>query len=161
MEIQLRPTTTDDLDFVIATENDPLNRRFVVPWTRYQHEVALQDKNLQHWIVASDHPTGYIILAGLDGPNQSIEMRRIVITEKGQGLGRRAIKLAISHVFDQLQAHRCWTEVKQFDLRTQHLYKSLGFVEEGRLRECSKGADGFETMVLLSMLQQEYEQIVA
>lgn len=160
MEIQLRPTTPEDLDFVIATENDPVNRRFVVPWTRYQHEVAIQDKNLQHWIVESDRPTGYIILAGLDSANQSIEMRRIVITEKGQGYGRRAIKLTTSHIFDELQAHRCWTEVKQFDLRTQHLYKALGFVEEGRLRECSKGADGFETMVVFAMLQQEYEKIV-
>ena len=160
MEIQLRPTTPEDLDFVIATENDPVNRRFVVPWTRYQHEVAIQDKNLQHWVVESDRPTGYIILAGLDGPNQSIEMRRIVITEKGQGYGRRAIQLTTSHVFDSLRAHRFWTEVKQFDLRTQHLYKSLGFIEEGRLRECSKGADGFETMVVLAMLQQEYEKIV-
>jgi diamine N-acetyltransferase len=160
MEIQLRPTTLDDLDFVIATENDPLNQRFVVPWTRYQHELAIEDPNLQHWIVESDRPTGYIILAGLDSPHSSIEMRRIVITEKGQGLGRRAIKLTTGHVFDDLKAHRFWTEVKQFDLRTQHLYKSLGFVEEGRLRECSKGPEGFESMVLLAILQQEYEQIV-
>ncbi|NJN29118.1 MAG: GNAT family N-acetyltransferase [Synechococcales cyanobacterium RM1_1_8] len=160
MEIDLRPTTTDDLDFVIATENDPVNRRFVVPWSREQHEIALQDKNLQHWIVQGDRPTGYIILAGLNSPDQSIEMRRIVITEKGQGLGRRAIKLTTGHVFDQLKAHRFWTEVKQFDLRTQHLYKSLGFIEEGRLRDCSKGPEGFETMVLLAMLQPEYEQIV-
>ncbi len=160
MEIQLRPTTSEDLDFVIATENDPVNLRFVVPWTREQHAIALQDKNLQHWIVESDHPAGYIILAGLESANQSIEMRRIVITEKGQGYGRRAIKLTTSHVFDELNAHRVWTEVKQFDLRTLHLYKSLGFIEEGRLRECSKGPNGFESMVLLAMLHQEYEDLV-
>lgn len=160
MEIQFRPTCPDDLAFVLATEHDPSNRRFVVPWTREQHEAALQNPNLQHWIIEGDRPMGYIILAGLNNPNSSIEMRRIVITEKGQGLGRRAIQLTISHIFDVLKAHRCWTEVKQFDLRTQHLYKSLGFVEEGRLRECSKGPEGYETMVVLALLQQEYEQIV-
>lgn len=160
MEIQLRPTRPEDLEFVLKAEHDPVNRHFVVPWTHGQHEAALQNEALEHWIVQSDRPTGYIILAGLNNPNNSIEMRRIVITEKGQGLGRQAIQLAISHVFDTLKAHRCWTEVKQFDLRTQHLYKSLGFTEEGRLRDCSKSPEGYETMVLLAILQPEYEQIV-
>ncbi len=159
-ELTLRPTTTDDLDFVFEAESAPANRRFVIPWSREQHKAALEDSNLQHWIVSSDRPLGYCILAGIDSPNQSYEMRRIVITDKGQGFGRRAIKLTTEYIFDELEAHRFWVEVKDFDVRTLHLYRSLGFVEEGKLRESYKSAKGFESLILLSMLRSEYEEIV-
>ncbi|NJR70953.1 MAG: GNAT family N-acetyltransferase [Synechococcales cyanobacterium CRU_2_2] len=160
-ELTLRPTTAADLGFVFESESAPANRRYVIPWTREQHEAALADPNLQHWVVESDRPLGYFILAGLQNPNQSVEMRRIVITAKGRGYGRRAIKLSIGYIFDDLQAHRFWVEVKDFDVRTLHLYRSLGFVEEGKLRESYKSSQGFESLVLLSMLRSEYEQIVA
>jgi diamine N-acetyltransferase len=160
-ELTLRPTTADDLDFVFESESAPPNRRYVIPWTREQHEAALKDANLQHWVVESDRPLGYLILAGIQNPNQSVEMRRIVITAKGRGYGRRAIKLSIGYIFDELQAHRFWVEVKDFDVRTLHLYRSLGFAEEGKLRESYKGPQGFESLVVLSMLRSEYEQIVA
>ena len=160
-ELDIQPATADDLSFVFEAESAPANRRYVIPWTREQHEAAVEDPNLQHWIVkGGDRPLGYIILAGLQNPNQSIEMRRIVITEKGQGFGRRAIKLAIGYIFDELKAHRFWVEVKDFDVRTLHLYRSLGFFEEGKLRDSYRGANGFESLVILSMLRSEYEQIV-
>ncbi len=159
-ELTLRPTSAADLDFVFEAESAPANRRFVIPWSRSQHEAALEDPNLQHWIVESEKPLGYFILAGLQNPNQSLEMRRIVITEKGRGYGRRAIKLTLGYIFDELEIHRFWVEVKDFDVRTLHLYRSLGFVEEGKLRESYKSAEGFESLVLLSMLRSEYEQLV-
>ena len=37
--------------------------------------------------------------------------------------------------FRDLGAHRFWLDVKARNLRAQALYRSEGFVEEGRLRE--------------------------
>ena len=45
--------------------------------------------------------------------------------------------------------------------RALKLYASEGFVEEGRLREAVRVADGYDTLVVMSMLDREYEARVA
>jgi RimJ/RimL family protein N-acetyltransferase len=40
--------------------------------------------------------------------------------------------------FRDLGAHRFWLDVKSANVRALTLYRSEGFVEEGRLRECAR-----------------------
>ena len=56
-EMSLRPTTADDLDFVMALERHPDNAPFVGQWTRQQHEAAIADRLREHWII-EDRATG-------------------------------------------------------------------------------------------------------
>jgi diamine N-acetyltransferase len=55
--------------------------------------------------------------------------------------------------------------VKALNTRALALYASEGFVEEGRLRESVKlaleGADGYDSLIVLSMLDREYQARVA
>ena len=63
--------------------------------------------------------------------------------------------------FRDLHAHRFWLDVKSLNARALRLYASEGFVEEGRLRESLRvGANetaGWETLVVMSMLDREYQ----
>ena len=63
--------------------------------------------------------------------------------------------------FRDLHAHRFWLDVKALNLRAQALYASEGFVEEGGLRESVKLADGYDSLVVMRMLDREYEARVA
>jgi len=54
-------------------------------------------------------------------------------------------------------AHRLWLDVKSKNARARHLYQSEGFVEEGVMRECLLEDGHFESLVLMSMLRQEFE----
>lgn len=158
--LHLRPTTEDDLDFVLAVERDRENSRFVQQWTQQKHKEALQHQDLFHLIiecVAENILLGYIILAGLENPNQNIELRRIVVKTKGKGHGRKALRLIKKLAFEDLHAHRLWLDVKDFNDVARRLYESEGFVVEGILRECLKVGDSFESLVLMSMLQSEYQ----
>lgn len=158
MELTLRPTTEADLDFVYEAEQAPENRRYIVPWSRDRHGEALANPNLIHWIVELDRPIGYIIVAGMGDPSRSLELRRMVITEKGQGYGRRSLEMLVTHAFEQLKVHRVWLEVKDFDVRARALYRTMGFVEEGILRESNLSPEGdYESMVIMGMLKREYE----
>jgi len=157
--IHLRPTTEKDLPFVLAEERADDNRKYVAQWTQAMHEAALLDPDLWHLIVEriEDHaPVGYLIIAGLESPHQSIEFRRIVITEKGKGYGRNALQLVKKFAFEGQGAHRLWLDVKDHNSRARRLYRSAGFIEEGTLRECFKTEDGFESLVIMSMLDNEY-----
>jgi len=163
MDIFLRRTLEPDLDFVLAAELSSENSPFVVAWTHEQHKQALSGKDLLHLIVerCSDHkPVGYVILAGLEQQHQSIELRRIVITDKGKGYGRESLRLIKKMAFGELFAHRLWLDVKDHNVRARHIYEAEGFRVEGVLRECLKTGEQFESLVVLSMLQSEYQSYV-
>jgi diamine N-acetyltransferase len=157
--IRLRPTDEPDLPFVLDAEAAADNRRYVAQWTHAHHAAALGDPDLRHLIIErleDQAPVGYLILAGLESPHRSIEFRRIVVTEKGKGYGRHALRLVKRLAFEERGAHRLWLDVKDHNARARQLYRSESFVEEGTLRECHKIANGYESLVIMSMLEDEY-----
>ena len=123
----------------------------MIPWSRQQHLKALTDPDLAHLIVQRETRVGYIILAGLLDPNQRIEFRRIVITEKGRGYGKAAIELVKELAFETYKAHRLWLDVKAQNDRARAVYKAAGFIVEGTLRECLHSENGYDSLVIMSM----------
>jgi RimJ/RimL family protein N-acetyltransferase len=79
-----------------------------------------------------------------------------VLQTKGQGLGRACVRLLAQMAFRDLGAHRFWLDVKSLNERALALYRSEGFVEEGRLRDSVKTDDGYDSLIVMSMLETEY-----
>jgi RimJ/RimL family protein N-acetyltransferase len=163
---RLRPTMLSDLEFVIGVEQDPLNLPFITPWNRTQHEGAIRFPDFRHFILetgADYSAAGFIILQGCRNPHHSIELKRMVLlpSRQGQGAGRACLRLLAKMAFGDLGAHRFWLDVKGRNLRAQALYRSEGFVEEGRLRESVRIADGYDALVVMAMLESEHAAIVS
>jgi diamine N-acetyltransferase len=161
MKIRLRRTAEGDLDFVLAAEGALENRRFLGQWTRGEHLAALSNPDLAHFVVENveaGRPVGYVIMAGLLDANRSVEFRRVVITEKGKGYGREVLRAVKKMAFEELKAHRLWLDVREHNERARRLYESEGFVAEGMLRECVSVGGGWESLVLMSVLEQEYRK---
>jgi RimJ/RimL family protein N-acetyltransferase len=159
MEITLRRTTPDDIDFVSKSEHDESNKPFIGQWTKEQHINSLQNPDIYHVVVEhieSGRSLGYIILAGLTNPNKSIEFMRIVINDKGKGYGKMTVHLVKKLVFEELKAHRLWLDVKEFNLRAQKLYESEGFMYEGKLRDYVRTNNNYESIIIMSILETEY-----
>jgi len=157
--VRLRPTMSSDLDFVVSLEQAPENVAFITPWERTQHEAAIRFPDFRHFIVeggADFAPVGFIILIGCRNPNQSIELKRMVIQAKGAGFGRAALRVSKKVAFDDLGAHRFWLDVKQHNSRAKALYDSEGFVVEGELRDAVKTSGGFQSLIVMSMLRSEF-----
>ncbi len=153
-----------DLDFVQSVETDPANLPFITPWERTQHEGAVRFPDFRHFIVEAGSDwarAGFVILQGCRSRHKSVELKRIVLQAKGQGLGRVCVRLLKQMAFRDLHAHRFWLDVKALNVRAQALYASEGFVEEGRLRESVKLAEGYESLIVMSLLDREYEARVA
>jgi diamine N-acetyltransferase len=162
--IRLRPTMLSDLDFVITVETDARNLPFITPWERTQHEGAVRFPDFRHFIVEagpSYERTGFVILQGCRNPQRSVELKRVVLQTKGQGLGRACVRLLKQMAFCDLRAHRFWLDVKALNTRAQALYASEGFVVEGCLRESVRvtidGADGYDSLIVMSLLDREYQ----
>jgi diamine N-acetyltransferase len=71
------------------------------------------------------------------------------------------VRMLKQMAFRDLHAHRFWLDVKSLNTRALTLYASEGFVEEGRLRESVRitgdAADGYDSLVVMSMLDREYQ----
>jgi RimJ/RimL family protein N-acetyltransferase len=144
---------------VISVEQDPANRPYITPWDRTQHEGAIRFPDFRHFIVEAGDDwarSGFVILQGCRNPHGSVELKRIVLQAKGQGLGRRCVRLLAQMAFRDLGAHRFWLDVKAGNTRAQALYRSEGFVEEGRLRDSVRVGDGWDSLIVMSMLEHEY-----
>jgi RimJ/RimL family protein N-acetyltransferase len=161
--LRLRPTMLSDLEYVVAVETDPANLPFITPWDRTQHEGAVRFPDFRHFIVEAGpqgERCGFVILQGCKNAQRSVELKRIVLQSKGQGHGRACVRVLKGMAFRDLKAHRFWLDVKSLNERALALYRSEGFVEEGRLRESVRvtidGADGYDSLIVLSMLDREY-----
>ncbi|WP_224995552.1 GNAT family N-acetyltransferase [Cesiribacter sp. SM1] len=156
--LSLIPTNAADLKDVIRMEHHPDNKEFIIPYSLSQHQQALESEDEAHLKLTTEEGStiGFVLLAGLNNPNQSVEFRRIVVALKGMGYGRQAVALVKEHCFEHLLCHRLWLDVFEDNGRARQLYKSEGFIEEGTMRECIKQDGIYRNLVFMSMLQREY-----
>ena len=147
--VRLRRTESADLDWVLAAEAGPENRPYVTQWTRREHESALDHPDTSHRIVetvADARAVGYVILAGLSSAGQAVELRRIVITDKGRGYGRETLRLIKTIALDELRTRRLWLDVRANNPKAKRLYEAEGFAME------STNEDG---LIILSIRRED------
>ncbi|QYR19631.1 GNAT family N-acetyltransferase [Paenibacillus sp. sptzw28] len=156
-----RQTVSCDLDTVLSIENDSENIRYIIPWSKDQHVKTLNDPDKKHIIIEDKDKklVGYIILAGLNSLHDNVELIRITISEKSKGYGKEALNTILKYIFEYLHAHRLWLDVKEYNERAKHIYLSLGFKQEGILRECIKNGDKFESLIIMSILKHEFSEL--
>lgn len=151
MPVQLRRTTREDLDFVLAAEGDAENAPFIGQWSREQHAAALADGDMAHLIItrAEDgRRVGYTILTGLTDAERGIRLRRICVTEKGRGYGSAALRLVEHLAFGELGASRLWLMVRSHNTRAQRLYESAGLLAEAPGPEA-----GVDAPIVMAMMK--------
>jgi diamine N-acetyltransferase len=165
MRTRLRPTLAGDLDFVLALQHDAALLAAVAPWERGQHEAATRFADLRHFIIEDGNglePAGFVVLGGCLSPHRSVELKHMMVATRGTGVGRAAMRLLKRQVFEELGAHRLWLEVPGRNARAAAFYNKEGFVLEGRLRDALRvrteaaGGMEYDSLAVLSMLQQEF-----
>lgn len=159
--IKIRRTDIEDLEFVIRTEHDNDNKSFITQWTIEQHSAALTNSDCLHLVIEdlSSNLVGYAIVFGLENKNANVELMRLAISEKGKGYGGKSISLLQQFIFEYLEAHRLWLDVREHNNRAKSLYERLGFQFEGKLRECIKTTEGYQSLIIMGLLRREYEAL--
>ena len=157
--ICLRAMSEDDLDFVLAAENDPAHAPFVGRWEREQHITAITSEEFTSFVVTdpAGRPVGHVILADCTDDSQNLMLKRIIITQKGCGYGWAAVKEVQRIAFTGYKARRLWLDVIETNARARSLYQALGFQEEGTLREALLHDGEHVSLVIMSMLAREYQ----
>jgi len=162
--LMLRHSEAADLPAIVAAESAPENAAWVMQWPAERHLEAIADPDILHFVVqktagsgnAESTISGYGIMAGLESPHNAIELRRLVIIDKGQGLGRQTLRSIKTLVFEKLGAHRLWLDLFDTNQRARELYKSEGFSEEGLLRDHVYRNGVYHSFIVMSILTQEH-----
>ncbi|QJC50908.1 GNAT family N-acetyltransferase [Paenibacillus albicereus] len=157
-ELRIRKTDSEDLDYVLATEQHPESTDFVFLWSREKHLASISNQDHLHLIIENSdrRHIGYFILSGRTSPNSCIELIRMNMSAKGKGHGTKALRLLLDYLVHHLHVHRVWLDVMETNSRALHVYRSVGFKEEGILRECIKTRTGFESLIIMGILKSEW-----
>ncbi len=76
---------------------------------------------------------------------------------QGRGMGFEAMKVLITHAFDQMNLYRLEAEVIEYNKAALRLVKKLGFVQEGRLREARYFDGKYFDILRFGILKHEYK----
>ena len=129
MKVRLRPSRPEDLAFVTALERHPDNRDFIGQWSDTEHEAAMRgEKRREHRIVEVDGaPAGYMIWYDGRPMSPSIYLKRILIADKGRGVGQAAVRAFLDEAFSRDGVQFAWLLVRDWNARAQAVYRKLGF----------------------------------
>lgn len=113
------------------------------------------------WVIAeseTDRAVGHVGLYEIDHRIRTAEFA-IMIGEKsawGNGLGRACTTFGVRYGFEQLNLNRVSLQVLDTNVRAQKLYRALGFVDEGRLRQAQYKNGRYVDVLLMSILRSEH-----
>lgn len=103
---------------------------------------------------------GTIGLHKVDWKNRNAELG-IAIWKKeywGRGYGTDAIKALLKYAFHELNLHRVYLRVYNFNKRAIRCYEKAGFKKEGVMREAFWRNGEWHDTILMSILQSEFKQ---
>ncbi|WP_202710563.1 GNAT family N-acetyltransferase [Sporosalibacterium faouarense] len=152
-------TGYNDLDEVLKIEGLEDNKKYIFSWSKERHRESINNEDELHIVIKrkdTKEIIGYVLLAGLKGEDKSTEFRRIAIVQKGKGYGKESINLIKELAFEKLKSHRLWLDVYEDNTKAINLYIKAGFTVEGMLRECKRVEDKYRSMMIMSILENEY-----
>lgn len=169
-KVRLRKMTGDDVKDFHRWQNDMEIAPLINPFIDLQSIEDVQDnfkgmltaehrKNYIIEHIEDEKAIGYMGLFNINHYQKNAECY-IALCEnqyRGKGHGSEAMTLLMDYVFSELNLHRLSLRVFADNDHAIHMYKNLGFSQEGRLREMRYRNGTWQDSLIMSILQKEYE----
>ncbi|MFI6919767.1 GNAT family N-acetyltransferase [Nonomuraea spiralis] len=165
--VTLLPVGPEHVEGLFTLVSDPEVARLTGSHGEIDHEAARQwyttrgdhADRLDLAIMAGDEYVGEIVLNELNRHNLSCNLRIALLGSRvfGKGYGTEAIELLLDHAFATTPLHRISLGVYAFNDRARHVYKKIGFVEEGVLRDDLLWDGEWHDAVTMSVLRPEWQ----
>ncbi len=135
----------------------------LLPRTPVQLRAMLDEWNDGHrnFVFACRHEEetiGLVTLSDLDAAMGNAETGIMLAGRvwQGKGLATEAMELILGYAFGELGLHRVYARVAVENEPSLKLFRRLGFVEEGRLREAMRRGGRFIDLILFGLLAGEF-----
>lgn len=92
--------------------------------------------------------------------NRKAELSIIILPEEqGKGYGTDALETIIKHAFKDMNLHRLEGEVIEYNEASKKMLESLGFKNEGRLREAKYSKGKYWDILRYGLLENEFGKL--
>lgn len=170
MRYYLREISREDIPTINSWRNDPeVIESLGSPFRYVTKEVddawfssylGSRNSNIRLAIVDAERKLiiGATYLTGIDWVSRSAEFSIWIgaSENRGNGAGRFATLETLEHAFGNIGLHRVHLTVLSENLRARKLYKSIGFSEEGTLRQAIFKKGKYKDMIAMSILSDEF-----
>ncbi len=157
--LSLRRATEADIPFIMETERKPGYDQFIGRYILDEHVAHLANPAFAYLIgeAIDGSPLGFVILMDLNRRDGNACVKRIAVSSPEKGVGTPLLAGAVDFAFLETNAHRLWLDVVSGNLRAQAVYRKIGFIQEGVLREAALLPDGTRSdFLLMSILRPEW-----
>ena len=169
--IILRPVEKTDLERLVTWRNDPSISKYffnVFPLSMAGQEnwfedlLGREDKRLFIIDTTEKVPIGTVGLDNIDFKNQRAEFGSLLIqpSHQGKGFALDATMTLLRFAFDHLNLNRIYLQVFNWNKPAIKLYLRCGFQEEGLLRQSVYKDGGFQDILLMAVLRDEFKSSV-
>lgn len=167
--VSLLPMTDQALEAVATAFADPELLYFylpdlLLPRTRVQLKTMMEEwndgrRNFVFSLDRSGETIGLLSLSDLDLAMGHAEAGIMIAqpVNRGQGFATEGMRLLLDYAFGELGLHRVYARVAQENTSSLQLFRRLGFVEEGRMREAMRRGGRFLDLILFGLLAHEYD----
>jgi RimJ/RimL family protein N-acetyltransferase len=170
-EVRIRAIEKRDIDEIMKWINDPevkSNLLMRYPVSQYQEErwieTALATDNQRNKTFALETKDGVYLggigLHKIDWENSNAEVG-IVIGKKeywNKGYGTDAMLAILDFAFNQMNLHRVYLRVFEFNQRGIRSYEKCGFQKEGVLRQDRYRQGRYYNTIMMGILKEEFRQ---
>jgi diamine N-acetyltransferase len=154
----VRRAEQSDLATIMRIERIPEFRSLVGSWSEAEHIQTFTDPDAAYWVSTDrrDDVEGFCIVRGLCSEHKSVELKRIAVANPNEGIGKRLLIAVCKTLFAEHGTHRIWLDVFERNDRARSVYRSVGFREDGLLREAIYRDGVYHSLVLMSVLNREF-----
>lgn len=101
---------------------------------------------------------GEIGLDKIDRRNANAELQVIIgeVEYWGKGYGQDAVRTLLAYAFNQLNLHRIYLRVVEYNSRGVECYKACGFRVDGRFRQDHFHKGAYRDALHMSILREEF-----
>ena len=162
--LTLRTVTPEDYAFLHEHGNDPAVRLGAPTPTPVSEAdlaefVETDERSVQFLPCRDGVPVGFVFLFEIEPQRDHAEIGCwIVPDEQGNGYATEAAGLCLDHAFDDRGLHRVFSQVFEHNDASMSVLESLGFQQEGCLREHDYIRGAYRDTCVFGLLAEEWRQ---
>ncbi|VVN01335.1 hypothetical protein PS623_03303 [Pseudomonas fluorescens] len=163
----IRNMTQNDLEQVLAWRNHPEIRRYMYT----QHEITLAEH--RDWFERSSlDPSKHLLIFEVDKIAQGFisinelsfsgvaEWGFYIAVDAAKGTGRQLGLATLNYAFNTLQLRKVCGQALASNKRSIKFHLTLGFQQEGELREQYWDGENYHSVICLGLLNTEWQAVI-